>query len=544
MRKLLQLAILFSLFRFPASAQPNESFTRQDTLRGSDTPERAWWDALKYDITIEADPSDKTIKGENILTFKARADGKKLQLDLQKGMNIEGITIGTHGEKHVSFARNGNVFYAVFDSMIKKDSIISLRIKFAGEPREAVNPPWDGGWIWKYDTFGNPWISAACQSLGASVWYPCKDYQGDEPDSAALSITVPDSLVGIGNGRLSATENLPGGKIKYTWTVSSPINNYNVIPYIGKYVHWSGKYHGEKGILDVDYWVLKQDEQKARKQFVQVPQMLQCFEYWFGPYPFYQDGYKLVQSPHLGMEHQSAIAYGNKFENGYLGKDLSGTGWGDKWDFIIVHESAHEWFGNSITTNDIADMWVHEGFTNYSEVLFTQCRYGKKAGNEYCIGLRQNIKNDRPVIGPYGVNREGSDDMYFKGANVVHMIRQIINNDEKFRQMLRNMNKMFYHKTVNTQDIEKYVSKTANRNLQSFFDQYLRTTMVPVLEYTIAKGKLNYRWSNCVGKFNMPVKVKTDKSVWLYPTTKWKSMTTKSLTLAVDPNFYVGSSKM
>ena len=350
--------------------------------------------------------------------------------------------------------------------------------------------------------------------------------------------------MGVGNGRLLSKQSLGNNKTKYNWHVSNPINSYNIVPYIGRYINWSDTYSGEKGTLDLNYWVLKEDEEKARKQFAQVKPMLKCFEHWFGPYPFYEDGYKLVQSPHLGMEHQSGIAYGNKFMNGYLGTDLSGSGWGKKWDFIIIHESGHEWFGNNITTNDIADMWVHEGFTNYSESLFTQCEYGKKAGEEYVIGLRKNIKNDKPVTGIYGINKEGSEDMYYKGAALVHTIRQIMNDDEKFRLMLRSMNKTFYHKTVTAKDIEKFICRDSKKDLSKVFDQYLRTTQVPVLEYMIDKNKMKYRWTNCVAGFDMPIKIHAGKSMWLHPTDKWKTTTVDDTSITVDRNFYVDSMKM
>jgi aminopeptidase N len=537
MRKLLQLLIIIFI---------SHICNAQDSLRGSVTPERGWWDVLKYDITVEPDAINKNITGSNIITIKALKAGKRMQIDLQKPMEIvEAVEQKGEGRREmISFKRNKNVYYLDFKNEIKKGAVCALEIKFAGMPREAVNAPWDGGWIWKHDKNGNPWISVACQSLGASAWYPCKDYQGDEPDSAALSIIVPDTLVAIGNGRLRSRTETGNKKIKYSWAVTNPINNYNIVPYIGKYVHWSEIYRGEKGNLALDYWALKEDEEKAKKQFTQVPVMMKCFEYWFGPYPFYEDGYKLVEAPHLGMEHQSAIAYGNKFTNGYLGKDRSGTGWGNKWDYIIVHESGHEWFGNNITTNDIADLWVHEGFTSYSETLFTECQSGKEAGNEYNIGLRRIIKNDKVITGEYGLNIEGSTDMYEKGAAVVHMIRQIMDDDEKFRQLLRGLNETFYHKTVTGAQVEQYISKTAGTDLSKVFDQYLRSTNIPILQYKFENGNLSYRWSNCVSGFNMPVKIITDKDIWIYPEEAWKSMPLNGSSIDVDRNFYVASSKM
>jgi len=538
MRKLLQLSLLI-LVAYTCSAQ--------DSLRGSITPERAWWDVVKYDISVEPEFDLKTIAGINIITFKTVAAGKRMQIDLQEPMEINEVSWPTQegrGQK-IIFQRRGNIYYLDFAEPLAKNKIYSIAIKFSGFPHEAVTPPWDGGWIWRKDKYGNPWMSVACQGLGASVWYPCKDHQSDEPDSASLSIIVPDSLVAIGNGRLRNKTDAGNHKTKYVWAVTNPINNYNIIPYIGKYVNWSEKFDGEKGKLDVNYWVLQENEVKARKQFIQVPPMLKCFEHWFGPYPFYEDGYQLVESPHVGMEHQSAIAYGNKFANGYTGTDRSGTGWGSKWDYIIIHESGHEWFGNNITTDEIADMWVHEAFTTYSETLYTECQWGKDAGNAYNIGLRKLIKNDKPVIGKYGLNIEGSTDMYEKGSALVHIIRQIMNDDKKFRNMLRGMNEKFCHKTVTGAEVERYIIEISGADLSKVFEQYLASTLVPVFEYKIDKGTMSYRWSNCVAGFNMPLKIiTTDKDVWLNPTEIWQTMPVHSNKIIVDMNFYVVSRKM
>jgi aminopeptidase N len=333
------------------------------------------------------------------------------------------------------------------------------------------------------------------------------------------------------------------GMTSWTWKVSNPINNYNIVPYIGKYVNWTEEFSGEKGKLNCSYWVLDYNLQKSKDQFGRdVILMLQCFENWFGPYPFYDDDYKLVESSHLGMEHQSAVAYGNKYMNGYLGMDLSSTGWGTGWDYIIVHESGHEWFANSITTKDIADMWVHEGFTNYSEVLFVECQNGKQAANEYCRGLRQNIENNKPVIGPYGVNKEGSGDMYAKGANLIHTIRQVINDDAKFKSILRGLNQSYFHKTTTSKEVEAYISKQAGKDLSKIFTQYLRTTRIPVLEYRTSPTGISYRWTNCIKGFDMPVRMLCgNKELWLHPTANWEQQKLPSSEPVVaDSNFYIG----
>ena len=562
--------LFFSFFIFHSvSAQPlshKNKFTHQDTLRGSNTAERAWWDVASYNIYVAPDYKTKTIKGWNQVSFDINSDGKnrKMQIDLQEPMTIDSIIF--NNKKIKTFKRNGNVYLLDFGSfkfmaartLVKKDKAIPLhtiKIYFHGKPREAVNPPWDGGWIWSKDEKGRPWMTVACQGLGASVWYPCKDYQGDEPDLGALiQVRVPDTLVAVANGKLYSKDDQKDGTMLYTWQVKNPINNYNIVPYIGKYVHWSDNYMGETSTgsggeknLALDYWVLDYNLEKSKKQFGRdVKPMLKAFEYWFGPYPFYEDGYKLVESSHLGMEHQSATAYGNHYMNGYLGSDLSGSGWGLKWDYIIVHESGHEWFGNNITTNDIADMWVHEGFTMYSEALFVEYHYGKKAAEEYVQGIRNNINNDKPIIGPYGVNQEGSTDMYNKGASMLHTIRQVINNDTLFRQILRGLNKDFYHKTVNTGDVEKYMSDKSGKDLSKIFDQYLRTIKIPVLEYKMKGTKLFYRWTNSVSGFNMPVAIGTGRSLWILPKIEWQEM---DLPLNysiedVNKNFYISVKKV
>lgn len=512
-------------------------FSRYDTLRGTITPERVWWDVIWYGISIKPDFSNKTIDGKTDITFKVLEAENVMQIDLQLPMKIEWVKWNNN---NLTFKRDSNIYLIRFPEKLKRGSIQSITIVFSGKPREAIRPPWDGGWIWKTDRNGNPWMSVACQGLGASVWYPCKDHQSDEPDSASLIVIVPDSLVAVGNGRLRSKKLNNDGTVTYTWVVKNSINNYNIVPYIGKYVYWNESINGEKGRLDCSYWVLDYNLDSAQKQFKQAPIVMRCFEQWFGPYPFYEDSYKLVESPHLGMEHQSAIAYGNNFKNGYLGKDLSASGWGSKWDFIIVHESGHEWFGNNITSKDLGDMWIHESFTNYSETIFTDCQFGKEAGSDYVIGTRKLISNKTPIIAPYGVNQEGSGDMYYKGGNMIHTIRTIINNDTIFRNILRDMNKVFYHQTVTSKQVENYISKQSGIDFSKVFDQYLRNTQIPVLEYKTDGNKLSYRWSNCVKGFDMHVKVFLTEEKWIKPSEKWQSLNeVGSAEFKVDRNFYV-----
>jgi aminopeptidase N len=516
-----------------------QKFTRQDSLMGSNTPGRSWWDVQRYDVEVTPDYATKTIKGKTTITYKVIADKHwdYIQIDLQKPMQIDSIFY--NGKMYISYParpiKNEGSHWFIPLPKPETGSIQSLTFVYHGKPKEAINPPWDGGWVWSKDKQGRPWITAAVEGDGASLWYPCKDLWSDEPDNgASLTIIVPEDLVAVGNGRLK-NKTIENGHAVYKWEVISPINSYNIIPYIGHYINWSDTLQGEKGKLDLNYWVLDYELAKAKKQFEQLKPTLRAFEYWFGPYPFYEDGYQLVQSSHLGMEHQSAVAYGNEFMNGYLGSDLSGSGWGLKWDYIIVHETGHEWFGNNITVKDKADMWVQEGFTTYSETLFTEYYYGKQAGNEYTAGLRRTILNDAAIIGPYNVNKEGSGDMYFKGSNLIHTIRQIINDDEKFREIIRGLNKDFYHQTVTSKQVETYISQKSGKELSKVFDQYLRTTKIPVLEL---RGDA-FRWTNCVQDFNMPVKLTNGN--WITPVMQWKKIKAETMkgSFKVDSNFYI-----
>jgi aminopeptidase N len=537
------LFLFFTSVSFASFSQ----YTHQDTLRGSVGAGRSWWDVKKYELSVIVDITSKSIRGTNLITFDVTIPGKHklMQIDMQRPMEIEKIEYVNRKYEQLSFKREGNVYWVDFGETVFDDAPQKINIQFKGTPRAAVNPPWDGGWVWTNDAQARPWVTVACQGLGASVWYPCKDYQGDEPDKGAvLSVTVPDPLVAVGNGRLKNKTKRNDGTTTWQWEVVNPINTYNIVPYIGYYTNWTETFAGEKGNLDCSYWVLDYDLDKAKQQFGRdIKPMLKCFENWFGPYPFYEDGYKLVEAPHLGMEHQSNVAYGNKFKNGYLGMDLSGTGWGTKWDYIIVHESGHEWFGNNITTADIADMWVHEGFTNYSEPLFVECQWGKKAGNEYAVGLRGNIENDKPVIGPYGVNKEGSGDMYAKGSNMIHTIRQVMDDDKKFKDILRGLNQDFYHQIVTSAQVEKYMIDKSGKDLSKIFDQYLRTKQVPVFEWKMENKNIVYRWTNVVPGFNMPVKLKN--GLWLNPATEWQAIDAKKTGAKpeVDENFYIEQRK-
>ncbi len=514
MKKIFFILPVFIVAICQLKAQSNNKgtlFTINDTLRGSLNNERTAWDVLQYRITLIPDFETKSITGKSTIVYKTVRAVYTMQIDLQQPLLVDSIV---NKGSRVEFTRFNNIVRAkLIDSAriikFKPGKTDSVIVYYHGKPREAINPPWDGGFIWKKDAKNRPWMGVACQGIGASAWYACKDHQSDEPDNGAiLSIVVPDSLTGVGNGKLIGKEKIKNtGNTMYTWKVVNSINSYNIAPYIGSYVNFSDTLHGEKGILNLNYWVLDYNLEKAKKQFTQAKLMLKAFEYWFGPYPFYEDDYKLVESPHLGMEHQSGIAYGNKYGNGYLGTDLSGTGWGKNWDFIIVHESGHEWFGNNITTNDIADMWVHEGFANYSEALYINYYYGRQACDEYVYGIRKNIANDKPVIGPYGVNQSGSGDMYYKASNMLHTIRNSFGNDEIFRNYLRNLGKLFYHKNTSSKEIENYTSAQLKFNYSKVFDLYLRTIQIPKLVFTVddINNSISIKWENCVAGFNLPL---------------------------------------
>ncbi|ACU61501.1 M1 family metallopeptidase [Chitinophaga pinensis] len=536
------MLLLVLLTALSAGAQHQTTFTRADTLRGSITRERAWWDVKSYHLQVKPSLSDSTISGSNTITYKVLKVDSIMQIDLQEPLQVDSIL---QDKQSVPFKREGNVI--LVDLVAKKQvkgKTNKIYIAYHGKPRVAKNAPWDGGLVWTKDKQNRPWVATACQGLGASVWWPNKDHQSDEPDNMTISVTTPPDLVDVSNGRLKKKALDRDGNMVWTWYVSNPINNYDVAMNIGHYTEFKDTYSGEGGKLELGYWVMDYNVDTAKTHFAVVKDMLKCFEFWFGKYPFYKDSYKLVESPHLGMEHQSAVAYGNKFQMGYKGTDLSGSGWGLKWDFIIVHESGHEWFGNNITTKDIADMWVHESFTNYSETLFIQCQFGKEAAFDYITGIRKNIRNDIPIIGAYGVNNEGSGDMYYKGANMIHTIRQVVNNDDMFREILRGLNKTFYHQTVTTRQVEEFFNQKTNMNFNRVFEQYLMHTSIPTLEYHFEGSQLKFRWVTDVENFNMPVKVTlTDNGyTFIYPGRNWQSMT---MTLSdrkqfkVDPNFYI-----
>lgn len=509
-------------------------YTHDDTLRGSITQERSWWNLLHYDLFVKVFPETKTISGYNTIDFQVVEEQKMMQIDLQSPLKIDSIV---ENGSILNYSKIGtNAYLVELNSTYRITGMGKITIYYSGKPREAVNAPWDGGIVWTKTPSGKPYIATACQGLGASVWWPCKDHMYDEPDNGmTISVNTPADVMNVSNGKLLFNKVQDNGTRTTKWEVVNPINNYGVNMNIADYTHWSEIYSGENGNLEMNFYVLPENLEKSKLQFKDASRTMEALEHWFGPYPFYEDGYKLVEVPYLGMEHQSSVTYGNKYKNGYLGMDLSMTGWGLKWDYIIIHESGHEWFANNITYKDCADMWIHEGFTSYSEALFTEYFYGKVAGFEYVRGLRRGIRNDAPIIGDYNVNSEGSGDMYPKGANLLHTIRQIINNDDKWRSILRGLNEDFYHQTVTTAQIENYISEKSGIDLSKIFDQYLRNISIPNLLIK-QKGKtISYAWKDVISDFNMPVDVIIDnKPIRLYPTLEPKTIKGKKITVSKD----------
>lgn len=532
---------LAALAPAPSAAQP---FTRADTLRGTLGPARAWWDVTYYDLDLVVMPADSAIRGRTGITYRVLQPAREMQIDLAERLQVDSIV---QDGRRLDVRRDGDAMFVALQAEQPAGAVKTVTVHYHGSPVVARRAPWDGGFVWTQDPGGDPWVATAVQGLGASAFWPNKDHQSEEPDSQRIAVTVPRGMMDVSNGRLRGTRENPDGSTTYEWFVSSPINNYNVTVNAGTYAHFSEVYPGEKGELTLDFYPLAMNEASARRQFAQVRPMMACFERWFGPYPWYEDGFKLVETPHLGMEHQSAVAYGNGYRNGYRGIDLSGTGHGLQWDYIIIHESGHEWFGNQITTRDLADMWVHEGFTTYSEGIYTECQQGKEAGAAYIIGQRRQIDNKEPVQGAhYGVNHEGSGDMYYKGSNLLHTIRQLVNDDERWRGILRGLGETFRGAPTTGQAVRDYISREAGMDLGRVFTQYLERVEIPVLEYRIRNDVLSYRWADVVSGFHMPVRVTLAPGTMelIRPTTQWQTTSLRGVTASdfqVDPNFYVES---
>lgn len=517
---ILTVFLIFTFFKINAQLlNEKETFTRADTLRGALRPERICFDILRYDINIKVEPKDRFIAGYNDITFKITENTKKIQLDLFKNMQIDSIL---YNGENLNYNREFNAVFISFSEFLIKGKEEKIRFYYSGYPIVAENAPWDGGFVFSKDTTGKDWIAVAVQGIGASLWIPVKDYQGDEPDNGVtIKVAVPNGLMNVSNGRFTGSEDLKNGTTRWDWEVKNPINAYNITLNIADYAHFNENYKG----LDLDYYVLKENLEKAKVHFEEVKPMMDCFQSKFGKYPFGEDGYKMVETPYLGMEHQSAIAYGNQYKKGYLGKDRSDTGVGLLFDFITIHESGHEWFGNSLTARDIADMWIHEAFTTYTETVFTECQFGYDKALAYINGHKNNIRNDSPIIGVYNVNKEGSGDMYYKGALLLNTLRNVINNDKEWWKLLLDYSETYRHQIIDTETVIQFFNERTKTDLTPIFDQYLRYKNIPVLELRQKKKKLEYRWKTDVNSFQMPVEIiYKNQEIRLKAINNWKDI--------------------
>jgi len=528
MKKFVFISLLVVLNAFG-----QKGFTRKDSLRGGLPFARTCYDVQRYDLDIRLDIERKSISGNNSISFKVVKAAAEIQLDLFANMQIDSIV--SEGTR-LEYRREFDAVFVAFPKPLPAESSHVLRFYYHGNPIIAKRAPWDGGFVFTQHD-GKPWVAVAVQGTGASLWFPCKDSQSDEPDlGATIKVAVPDSLMDVSNGRLMGAEKLADGYTCWDWEVKNPINNYDITLNVGDYAD----IHDRHNALDLDYYVLRGHEERARRQFAQVGPMLDCYESHFGPYPFSEDSFKLVETPYLGMEHQSAVAYGNKFQQGYLGNDLSGTGIGMLFDYILIHESGHEWFGNSITSRDIADMWIHEGFTMYAESVYVECLYGAEKAQQYILGMRRNIENDRPIIGAYGVGDEGSGDMYYKGALMLNTMRHIVGNDELWWKTLKSYAETFRHQIIDTKIVMEFFNRETGKDFSKVFAQYLTTTKIPTFEYSVGKGKLSYRWKNTVDGFDMPVDIENrGGKIRLYPTAKIQKMEIAGPSIAIDPGFLI-----
>ena len=504
--------------------QINAQFTRRDSLQGGLRAERTAYDVKRYDLNITINPEQRSIKGFNEISFEILAPIQKIQLDLFENMKADSIIWNS---KKLKFTRDNDAVFIDFPEKLLSKSNHKLKFYYSGNPLIAKNAPWDGGFVFKKDSNGKDFIGVAVQGTGASLWYPVKDSQSDEPDNgASIKVAVPNGLMNVSNGRFLGSQDLKNGYTRWDWEVKNPINNYTITVNIADYVHIQDKMPD----LDLDYYVLRENEAKAREHFMEVKPMMECFQSKFGRYPFWEDGYKLVETPYLGMEHQSAVAYGNKYKKGYMGMDLSGTGVGMFFDFITIHETGHEWFGNSITSTDIADMWIHEGFTTYSETVFIECIKGYNDAMKYVNGQARNVRNDKPIIGQYGVNNEGSGDMYYKGSLLLNTLRHVIGDDEKWWKILYNYSETFKKKIITSDTVIDYFNKASGMDLSSIFHQYLYTNQVPVFLYKIKGDYLYYSWNNTTDDFNMPLDIGfEDTKIRLQPTIKEQKIKLKKL---------------
>jgi aminopeptidase N len=509
---------------FAAGQAAGQTASRADLLRGGYGELRANNDLLGYDLRVRVDPAKRFISGENTIKFRMLRDGARIQLDLSETLKVEKILLG---KRELKYERDSGAVFVDFPKTLKRGKTYAVEFFYSGYPKEIGR---FGGLTFKKDPAGRDWVTTSCEDDGASVWWPNKDQWRDEVESMRLRVEVPNGLMDVSNGRFAGKKDLGDGYTEWDWKVHYPINNYDVALNIGDYAHFSDKL----GKLSLDYYVLPENLDKAKVQFAQVKPMMEAYQHYFGEYPFIKDGYKLVEVPYLGMEHQSAVAYGNKYENGYLGRDWAGVGTSMKFDFIIIHESGHEWFGNAVTAADMSDMWIHEGWTTYMEGMYVEYLYGKPAAIQYLNGLKSHLKNDRPIVVSdadgrtiHGTNQQPTQDQYFKGALMINTLRSVVDDDAKWFALIHGFYQEFKYRNILTEDVVGYFNAHTGMDLTPIFDQYLRHVAVPELELKFGDGEVSYRWKVDVKGFAMPVKVGSpDKWETIHPTEEWQRMKT------------------
>ena len=499
----------------PAAAVP----TKADILRGAYGPDRANNDLLFYHLSVRVDPARKFISGSNTIRFRMLQNGKRIQLDLYPDLKIDKILLGS---VPLHYTRDEGAVFVDFPNLLRKGNVYTIAFYYEGHPRSKGR---FGGMTFGRDRAGRPWVVTSCEDDGASIWWPNKDQWRDEVRNMEISVAIPNGLVDVSNGRFMGKTDLHDGYTRWDWFIHYPINNYDVALNIGDYVHFRDHY----GSLPLDYYVLPEDLAKARKQFQQVKGMLAAFTHYFGPYPFPKDGYKLVEVPYSGMEHQSAVAYGNGFTNGYLARNWTHTPWSLMFDFIIIHESAHEWFGNSITAADRSDMWIHEGWATYLEALYVEYRWGHQAAIQYLNGLKPKVKDERPILCKRGIYANPPEDQYFKGALMLNTLRSVVNDDHRWFGIIRGYYRQFKYSNILTEQVIGYFNRATSRDLTPIFDQYLRYSSLPTLELKFTPGAVDYRWKADVHGFAMPVRVgHTGDWTIIHPvTTRWQTMKTR-----------------
>lgn len=505
--------------------------TRAEILRGEYGRYRANNDLLSYQLDIRVDPERKFISGHNLIRFKMLKDDTRIQLELYANLEIGKILAG---RKTLKYQREAHTVWVDFPQPLKAGRTYAIDFHYSGYPKEIGR---FGGITFKQDQAGNPWINTACEDDGSSVWWPNKDQWRDEPKEMRIRVAVPNGLMDISNGKFAGKTDLGDGYTRWDWQVHYPINSYNVSLNIGNYVH----FHDQLGPLPLDFYVLPVNLEKAKKQFAQAKPMLQAFESYFGAYPFRKDGYKLIEAPYSGMEHQSAVTYGNRFANGYLERDWTGAGISLKFDFIIIHESAHEWFGNAVSAADVSEMWIQEGWATYLEGLYVEHQFGYAAALKYLNGYQAKVKNKEPIITPQGIHRSPPLDQYFKGALFLNTLRHVVDDEKQWRKILYSFFQRFKYHNIMTEDVVEFFNQKTGLNLTPVFNQYLRHADLPTLELEFREGRVAYRWKADEPGFAMPVRVGTrDHWQTIQPTQEWQQLSTALTkeTLAVATDLY------